>query len=199
MIRLNEIIPEIQKFGQENMVQDMLHGWSHVERVLKYASIVNKEIRGNWDVIQSAIFLHDIGHKLNREKHHEISAEMAESFLISKKIDQEIISNITHSILTHSRQFSKEKPTSPEAKVLYDADGMDLFGPIGLMRAILACTLKNKTFECILKKLEWRLEQKKYFNSKAAKIFVQENSTLIENYLFRLKKQLEFIKEIKVL
>ncbi|MFX1294953.1 MAG: HD domain-containing protein [Promethearchaeota archaeon] len=191
---LKIFMQEIEKFARENMVQDFLHGWSHIERVLKYASIINRGVNANWDIIKSAILLHDIGYGKDREKHHEISAVLAEEFLLTKEIDQDIISNIKHCIISHSRQFAKEKPLSKEAQVVFDADGMDLFGPIGLMRALLSCTLRNQEFECILKKLEWRLQECKNFYNKESKIFVAENSTIIKTYLFRLKKQLEFFK-----
>ncbi len=196
MTKISNILEDVEKFTKDNMVEDNLHGWSHIQRVLKYASLINKEMRGDWNIIKTAILIHDLGHKRDRDKHNESSAKMAEEFLVAKNIDQDTISNIKHCILTHSRQFAEDKPNTVEAKVVYDADGMDLFGPIGLMRALLTCTLRNQEFECILKKLEWRLLEKKNFYSREAKIFVTENSSIIENYLFRLKKQLDFVDKL---
>lgn len=175
------------------MVNDILHGWSHVERVLKYGKLVNKERQGDWSIIKSAILLHDIGHRVNPQNHNEISAQMAEKFLIAKGLDPQMISNITHCIQVHSRQYSELKPECTEAQVVFDADGMDLFGAIGLMRALLTCALRNEEFDCILKKLNWRLEQRPNFFSKAARQFVDENSPIIESYFRTLREQIELV------
>jgi HD superfamily phosphodiesterase len=196
MADLENIIPEIVEFAQEHLPNDILHGWAHIERVLKYARLVNKELHGDWGIIHAAILLHDIGHSEDREHHHEISAQKAEIFLKDKQIDDEIIFKIQECILSHSRQYAETKPGTTEAKAVYDADGMDLFGPIGLMRALLSCALQNKGFACILKKLQWRINEKRNFYSREARIFVEENSGSISNYLFRLQKQLEFLSRL---
>ncbi len=196
MADLETLIPEIVEFAQARLPTDLVHGWPHIERVLKYAELVNKELQGDWGIIHAAVLLHDIGHSEDREHHHEISAQKAEMFLKDKKIDDETILKIQECILSHSRQYSETKPGITEAKAVYDADGMDLFGPIGLMRALLSCALQNKGFTCILKKLQWRIDEKRNFYSREARIFVEENSGSISNYLFRLKKQLEFLSQL---
>ena len=196
MTELKNLIPEIVEFAQEHLPNDLLHGWPHVERVLKYAKLVNKELKGDWQIIHAAILLHDIGHSEDREHHHEIGAKKAGEFLRKNQIDETKTSIIVDCILAHSRQFADLKPVSPEAKVVYDADGMDLFGPIGLMRALLSCALQNKDFDCILNKLKWRIEQKRNFYSREARYFVEENSGSITNYLFRLEKQLQILSNL---
>ncbi len=194
MLNLKDRINEIEQFAKKEMVQDILHGWPHVERVLKYASVVNEEMQGDWDIIKIAILLHDIEYKSKRENHNELSAQIAEKLLIEKNIKQDLINNIKNSILTHSRQFAHQKPRSIEAKVVFDADGMDLFGPIGLLRALLSCALRNQGFECMFKKLEWRLTQIPHFYSGVAKGFVKLNSGIIENYLKDLNTQIQLIE-----
>jgi putative nucleotidyltransferase with HDIG domain len=182
MTELKNLIPDIREFAIQHMPQDILHGWPHVQRLLKYAKMINEEVNGDWVVIQCAILLHDIGHRINREKHNEIGAKMAEEYLESKNIDQATIQNIKNAILAHSRQFAKIKPKSLEAKVLYDSDGMDLFGPIGLMRALLSCALRNEGFDGMIKKLEWRISETSNFYSNFAKEFVKNNVPIIEKW-----------------
>ncbi|NHI93915.1 MAG: HD domain-containing protein [Candidatus Lokiarchaeota archaeon] len=191
---LESLSSEIEEFAKKNMTDDILHGWPHVRRVLKYASLINEELKGDWIIIKNSILLHDIGHKINRQNHNQISAEMAQDFLKSKNVEQEKINKISQSILTHSRQFSGSKPLSLEAKIVYDADGMDLFGPIGLMRALLSCALMNKEFDCMIKKLEWRMSEIKNFYSDVAKKFVTDNETIIKTYLNQLKIQLKLFE-----
>lgn len=186
---------ELEDFAHSHMAPDILHGWPHIERVLFYAGQINREMKGEWEIIKSAVLLHDTGHKIQREKHNYLSAQLAEDFLKSIEIPGETIAHIKECIITHSRQFSHQLPQSKEAQVVYDADGMDLFGPVGLMRALLSCGLRGKGFDCMMKKLQWRLSEKENFYSQKARLFVQENSCIIEQYLDQLKKQLQQISQ----
>ncbi|TFF86561.1 MAG: HD domain-containing protein [Promethearchaeota archaeon] len=190
-----ELMDKIEIFAKNNMVDDFLHGWSHIERVIKYARQINDEINANWNITYVAVLLHDIGHKYGDGHHNVKGSEIAYGFLKEIGIKEEISENIKQCILTHSRQYSETKPTTLEAKVLFDADGMDLFGPIGLMRALLSCILNKKGFKCIMDKCEWRLQQRENFYSNKSKIFVRENSKIIESYLIELKNQLELFKD----
>ena len=81
MSSLNENFIQIKNFAKQNMVSDFLHGWSHIERVLKNAELVNKEMNGDWEIIYCAVISHDIGHNQDSKKHHIISAEMINYFL----------------------------------------------------------------------------------------------------------------------
>lgn len=190
-----ELMDNIEIFAKNNMVDDFLHGWSHIERVIKYARNINEELNANWKITYAAILLHDIGHKYGDGHHNVKGSEIAYEFLKEIGIEEEIAENIKDCILTHSRQYSEKKPATLEGKVLFDADGMDLFGPIGLMRALLSCILNKKGFKCIVNKFEWRLKQRENFFSNKSKIFVRENSKIIESYLVELKNQLEFFKD----
>ncbi|MBN2442176.1 MAG: HD domain-containing protein [Spirochaetales bacterium] len=186
---------EILDFARTHMVEDILHGWPHVERVLHYAELINEEMKGNWQIIKYAALLHDIGHKEQTENHNYLGAGLAEIFLKSKEIDERLINHIKECIITHSRQFSQLPPRTIEAQVLYDADGMDLFGPIGLMRGLLSCGLRGKGFDCMIKKLQWRIGEKENFFSTTALRFVRNNSVIIENYLDQLENQLKIIDQ----
>jgi HD superfamily phosphodiesterase len=191
----NDLIDEIERFAKNNMVDDFLHGWSHIERVVKYARHINDELQADWQIVYSAALLHDIGHKYGDGYHNVKGSDIAYKFLKEIGLEENISQNIKHCILTHSRQYSEEKPSTVEAKVLFDADGMDLFGPIGLMRAVLSCVLNKKGFKCILDKFEWRLKERENFYSNKSKNFVRENSKIIESYLIELKNQLAFLKD----
>ncbi|MBD3230061.1 MAG: HD domain-containing protein [Candidatus Lokiarchaeota archaeon] len=190
---LIDSMSKIEIFAKNNVVKDFLHGWSHIERVIKYARYVNGEVNANWDIVYCAALLHDVGHKYKAENHNVKSAEMARNLLQELEIEEKTIKKVEHAILTHSRQYATDKPINIEAKVLFDADGMDLFGSIGLMRALLSCIFKKKGFKCIIRKCEWRLEEKENFYSNKSKKFVKENSKIIEFYLRELKKQLSLL------
>jgi HD superfamily phosphodiesterase len=190
MATLEQTMEAIENFARENMPEDIVHGWPHAERVIVYARMVNAEVEADWDVVQAAVLLHDIGYKIRRDNHHLLSSQVAHDFLIKSGIDHKTIAHIKECIVSHSRQFSLDKPISGEAKVVFDADGMDLFGPIGLIRGIVTVAMQNKGFGEIVSRLEWRIGQKDHFYSQTARRFAAENSKIIEDYLVALKSSL---------
>jgi HD superfamily phosphodiesterase len=195
MSELDTIISDIEIFAKQRMVKDILHGWPHIQRVLKYAQLVSKELGGHWPVVHAAVLMHDLGHAEDSSRHHEIGADIAGDFLKKKGISEKIVFHVKECILTHSRQLSLNQPSSIEAKILFDADGMDLFGACGVIRALLSCGLKHKGFDCMIKKLKWRLTERDNFNSKTALNFAHKNSGIIQTFLEQLKAQLEIFSE----
>ena len=183
---------KIEIFAGEHVPGDLVHGWPHIERVLFYAERVNRELKADRDIVRAACLLHDTGHSIGKEQHHLHSRVLAETLLARLEIGPETIKHIAECIAAHSRQYSPEPPASPEARVLYDADGMDLFGAVGLMRGLLSAAEGNRGFPAIIKKLEWRLSQVDNFYSTCARGFVKEHAPLIRQFLEQLKQQLQW-------
>lgn len=143
----NEIFSKVRKFVYDNSEKDDIHGFKHVERVLKLSSEIGATLNANLMVIKIAALLHDVGRYIQRgdvvTNHAEISAEIAENFIAKNKfnIATKELDNILHCIRAHS--FSNDvKPKTLEAKILNDADKLDALGAIGLYRTI-GFTLKN--------------------------------------------------------
>jgi uncharacterized protein len=176
-----------REYGESLMGGDFLHGWPHIERVLSNAALVNRELKGDFTVIQAAVLLHDVGHAEGAEGHPERGARLAEAFLAEQGVETSAIGLICGCIRSHSRQYSPAKPANIEAKVLFDADGMDLFGPLGLARAILSAVKKEPSVDSIRRRLEWRLSEKSAFYSRVARRYVKKNASLIAGYLKALK------------
>jgi len=184
-----ELQQSILKFSDKNIPQNILHGRPHRDRVLKYAKLINKKkVKASWDIIYISVLCHDIGHRFGRENHHIKSADLTQIFMNKLGIDIRIIENVKHCILTHSRQFSACKPETEEAKVLYDADGMDLFGAIGIQRAILSCGIADTGLDCLIKKLKWRLQVASDFYSKTAMKYVKNNMKIIKAFINSLEQ-----------
>ncbi|MFX0074234.1 MAG: HD domain-containing protein [Candidatus Hermodarchaeota archaeon] len=144
---LEEIIRSVRNFAYEKSKKDDIHGFRHVERVLKRSMEIGKILNANLTVIKIAALLHDVGRyvqKSDRVKNHaEISAEIAKEFLTKSNfsIKVEDLDNILHCIRSHS--FSNElEPKTIEAKILHDSDKLDAIGAIGLYRTI-GFTLQN--------------------------------------------------------
>lgn len=122
-------------------MQQSVHDPAHIYRVLYAAlGIVATEPAADKEVVMLAALLHDVGREeevQNPSLHHAtIGAGMAYDFLCSYGWSERIAAHVRDCILTHSYSAGGS-PTSIEAKILYDADKLDLTGAVGCARAML--------------------------------------------------------------
>ena len=124
-----------------NSMADSAHDKEHVYRVLYNAlAIAKTEESVDYDVLITACLLHDIG---RREQiadsslcHAEVGAEKAYDFLTAQGWDEDLARQVHHCILTHRFRKSRQ-PETLEAKILFDADKLDVTGAIGIARSLL--------------------------------------------------------------
>ena len=157
-----EILSKVRTFAYNNSEKNDIHGFKHVERVLKLSSEIGQVLNANSFVIKIAALLHDVGRSLIKEdevkNHAEISAEIAENFIIKNNFNIVIedVENILHCIRVHS--FSNDmKPKTLEAKILSDADKLDALGAIGLYRTIGFTMLRNGGLVDVIEHLESKI------------------------------------------
>ena len=120
---------------------DSAHDKHHVYRVLYTAlEIAAREGPVDADVLIAACLLHDIGRREEFEDpslcHAEVGAEKAAAFLLEHGFDRAFADKVAHAILCH-RFRSGRVPQSLEAKILFDADKLDVCGAIGVARTLL--------------------------------------------------------------
>jgi HD superfamily phosphodiesterase len=87
-------------------------------------------------MVEAAALLHDIAlaHVEQRRDHGKVGAEMAEQFLAENQLfESEAIVEIVHAIRWHD---SVKPDDSPLLAILRDADMLEIFGAIGLMRGL---------------------------------------------------------------
>jgi uncharacterized protein len=118
---------------------DSIHDFDHVQRVYELCRHIGEIENANWKILGTAALLHDAcgaapGTK-ERMEHHLASALLAEKVLTEKGWPQDEIQAVMHCIRAH-RYRGTEKPQSLEAKVLFDADKLDVLGAIGVARVI---------------------------------------------------------------
>ena len=122
-------------------MDDSAHDKEHVYRVLYNAlEIAKAEPEVDYDILIAACLLHDIGRKDQVADpslcHAEVGSEKAYRFLLEQGLPEDFASHVRHCILTH--RFRKNLPPQTiEAKILFDADKLDVTGAIGIARTLL--------------------------------------------------------------
>lgn len=117
---------------------DSAHDREHIRRVLYLAlEIAGTEPEADPDVVIAASLLHDIGREEQFRDpalcHARVGAEKAYRFLLSHDFPGDFAAHVRDCIRTH-RFRSSDPPDTIEAKILFDADKLDVTGAIGMAR-----------------------------------------------------------------
>lgn len=125
-------------------MQDSAHDRQHVYRVLNNAiEIAKGEENVNMDVLMAAALLHDIGRADEKNDpaadHAVIGGDRAYRLLTeepSLAYDHDFAEHVRQCIRTH-RFRRNDPPATIEAKILFDADKLDVCGAIGIARTLM--------------------------------------------------------------
>lgn len=119
------------------------HDMEHVMRVYDLCLRLAKgQSDIDLDTLRTAALLHDIARvKENQDNsgktdHAILGAEMAENILKELGCPEEKIELVKGCIITH-RFRSGNRPTLKEAKILFDADKLDVLGAVGIARSFI--------------------------------------------------------------
>ena len=129
------------------IVQDKLtcsaHNLDHVFRVYNLCLLLAKYERDvNLEVLIPAALLHDIARveesqdKTGKIDHAVLGSSVAENILRKLEYEEEQIKEIKHCIITHRFRTGNE-PKTIEAKILFDADKLDVIGASGIARTFM--------------------------------------------------------------
>lgn len=202
------------------------HDFSHVMRVYNLClSIAKEEQKVDLGILKIAALLHDIARrkedldKSGKVDHAILSAQMAEKILKDLGYSEEKIEKIKHCIETH-RFKGRLKPKTIEAKILFDADKLDVCGAIGIARSacwvgenkakiysdislskyikenILGGKLPGRIIDSskhalnIEYKIKLRNIQKRLFTKKAKEI-AKERTMFMKKFFERLEKEIK--------
>jgi len=122
-------------------MEDSAHDKEHIYRVLYNAlEIARGEEKVDYDILIAACLLHDIGRKEQFADpglcHAAVGAEKAHRFLTEQGFGADFAEAVAHCIRTH--RFRKAMPPQTvEAKILFDADKLDVTGAIGIARTLM--------------------------------------------------------------
>jgi len=203
----DSVFEEIRRRNQESFKHSH-HDKMHVERVYSLAVRIAIEENSDLDVIKAAALLHDIARAMEDDgeivDHAIEGAKIAEKILKEVDFPKEKISKVMNCITTH-RFKNSFKAESVEAKILQDADRLDIIGAIGIARAFTrggwsnmpihdpsfppkeeydgdSLTSVNHIYEKILK-------VKDTINTKTAKQIAKGRRKFVEQFLERLLEE----------
>jgi uncharacterized protein len=117
---------------------DPVHGFDHVLRVRRSAEEIGKELGADLEILSAAALLHDASGadpREDRASHENASAQFAEEILQEEGWPGDRIQDVVHCIVSH-RYRGNQKPESLEAKILFDADKLDVVGAFGVARTL---------------------------------------------------------------
>lgn len=133
-------MPTLEQAKEWYEASDPVHGLGHVLRVARMAEHIGRELGADLEILRAAALLHDASGahpeaESRRANHEAASASFARQVLEGEGWPQERIQAVEHCIRAH-RFRSSEAPQSLEAKVLFDADKLDVLGAFGAARTI---------------------------------------------------------------
>ncbi len=133
-------MPTIEQARAWSPVDDPVHGFDHIVRVVRMAERLADELGADREIVRAAALLHDAagahpetgGARLD---HEQESAGTARRVLTAEGWPEARIQAVEHCIRAH-RFRGRERPQTLEAQVLFDADKLDVMGAFGAARTI---------------------------------------------------------------
>lgn len=186
------------------------HSKFHVERVYNLAVRIAKEENADLDVVKAAVLLHDIARAMEDEgqikDHATESAKMARKILEEVNFPKQKINKVIHCIEAHRFKRGMKAKTI-EAKIVQDADRLDIIGAIGLARVFARGGWGNKplydpsippkekydgkSLSSVNHIYEKILKVKDTINTDTAKEIAEERHKFVEQFLERFLKELK--------
>jgi len=192
----NKAIRGIEDLVRETLGNDPVHGFPHVERVMKLAFKLAEEYKGKYDpaALKLAVLLHDVGRieEQNLHKHHAIlSAEMARKILEQYSFPRGLIEKVKDAILSHSFTLG-HKPKTVEGMILSDADKLDALGAVGIMRAFMESAYRGRTLDEAIDHFYEKLFKLKdlMWTRKGKELAIKRYEYMI-NFLAKLEREIE--------
>lgn len=139
------------ELAMRGYMQGSVHDVEHVYRVLWWGlRLLKHHPQAKGEVVVLACLLHDIGRSVKSQtnttaSHGALGAQMAHGLLCARGYSEETAAHVAACIRTHSHKGGLT-PETIEAKILYDADKLDLTGAVGTARALLFGAEINEPF-----------------------------------------------------
>ncbi|MEE9229924.1 MAG: HD domain-containing protein [Acidobacteriota bacterium] len=131
-------MPTVEEAQSWYATDDPVHGFDHVLRVMRTAEEIGTELGADLEILRAAALLHDAAGadpREDRAEHENASSDFAREILGATGWSQDRIEAVVECVLSH-RYRGQQRPGSLEAKILFDADKLDVLGAFGIARTI---------------------------------------------------------------
>lgn len=159
------------------------HGWDHITAVKKHALNIAKDYPDvNLPCLEAAALIHDMGRIIQDDGHGAISAQIAAPFLDAIGVPKGEIKIIVDAAAHHELgQIDKAKTL--EAKLLFDADKIEILTVYGFMRVAFWLTEEREMELGKAVNFLWdycRRFRKKLYSNYAKKLVTKEWPLLVK-------------------
>lgn len=122
------------------------HDWFHILRVYNNAKLIANTEKVDIFIVKLGALLHDIADSKFYDGDETIAPKIASEFLQKEGVSKNIITHVKNIITNISFKGGNFKQTfsSPELKVIQDADRLDAIGAIGIARCFNYGGFKNR-------------------------------------------------------
>jgi uncharacterized protein len=196
-----ELIEGIQKFIKEKHNQSERHDYSHVLQVVRYAIQIAKAIPDevNPFVLICGALFHDVGWiGTNTGVLHGLrGATIVDEYFDSTWVSADVKKRIKRIVIRHT-VTSMMPPQTVEEKIVWDADGLDGMGLMGILRGLVA---EEGSIEEILNeefKESRKTYDKLYFEEscRIGKELHEETIEVIQSFKSALDHRLKAIEQL---
>ena len=164
------------------------HGWDHVLLVRKNALNISKAYKNiNTRCLEAVCYLHDIGRSVKDEGHPEESFKLCKEFLRKIGVSDNETSVIKDAVISHDLSKILKSKTL-EARILFDADKIEIISVRGFLRVILFLVEERKMSLDSSVDFLWKYVNKVYKGyifTKSAKNLIKNDVKIINNLVRR--------------
>jgi uncharacterized protein len=121
----------------ENERQSVAHRFDHLLRVLRNAQTIARSYpEVDMEILTMAVLMHDVDQPFDDKPNHvTYSATAAERILAEVAYPPDRARRVLQAIREHSTEtIETSRPSSIEARILFDADKLDGLGAFGILR-----------------------------------------------------------------
>ena len=127
-------LEQIEQFARDcYREQDLTHNIEHMERTIRLALFLASREHAEKEVVLLGAMLHQF---------HD-NVDKLEPFLEDQGIETKMIERILECISFRPHKQKTDRDASLEARVVYDADALQVLGPSGLLREV-CCNIKAR-------------------------------------------------------
>ncbi|MGK9171122.1 HD domain-containing protein [Inquilinus limosus] len=175
--------------------QSVAHRMDHLERVARNARVILKSYpEADAEILYLAVLLHDVDQPFDDKPNHVArSAALAEQILKEIGYPPARIAHVLDLIREHSTEtIDTHRPSTIEARILFDADKLDGIGPLGILRVF---ALSQQMGRPLAASVRWYREKiavaSRNVQTPEGQIMLEGRLPLVETFLSDLEADLQ--------